>query len=55
MEDLDKLPYLNNFLREVLRVYAVVPVDGREAAIDTVIPVGENFTDVHGVVQNGIQ
>lgn len=55
MEDLDKIPYLNNFVREVLRVYAVVPLTAREADCDIVVPVGESYTDIHGVVQHGIQ
>lgn len=55
MDELDKLSYLNNFVREVLRVYAVVPLGGREAARDTVIPVGESFTDVHGIARTEIR
>ncbi|KAG8736241.1 hypothetical protein FRC11_002747, partial [Ceratobasidium sp. 423] len=55
MDELDSLNYLHNFVREVLRVYAVVPLSGREVAHDTVIPVGESFKDSHGVVQTGIR
>ncbi|CAE6439362.1 unnamed protein product [Rhizoctonia solani] len=55
MEDLDKLSYLNNFVREVSRVYAVVPMTAREADCDAIIPVGESYTDIHGNLQNGIR
>ncbi|CAE6439371.1 unnamed protein product [Rhizoctonia solani] len=55
MDELDSLSYLNNFVREVLRVYAVVPFTGREVAHDTVIPVGESFTDSRGGIQAGIR
>ncbi|CEL63636.1 putative cytochrome P450 311a1 OS=Drosophila melanogaster GN=Cyp311a1 PE=2 SV=1 [Rhizoctonia solani AG-1 IB] len=55
MDQLDSLGYLNNFVREVLRIYAVVPMSGREVAHDTVIPVGESFTDLTGTVQTGIR
>ncbi|KEP47409.1 cytochrome P450 family protein [Rhizoctonia solani 123E] len=55
MEDLDKIPYLNNFIREALRVYAVVPMTAREADCDTVIPVGESYTDIYGNIQHGIR
>ncbi|CAE6422736.1 unnamed protein product [Rhizoctonia solani] len=55
MDELDSLSYLHDFVREVLRVYAVVPLSGREVAQDTVIPVGESFTDSRGVVQSGIR
>ncbi|CAE6422749.1 unnamed protein product [Rhizoctonia solani] len=55
MEDLDKIPYLNNFVREVLRVYAVVPLTARDTDSDIVVPVGESYTDIHGTVQHGIR
>lgn len=54
MEELEKLSYLNNFVREVLRAYAVVPMTVRETACDTVVPVGEDYTDLNGVVRNEI-
>ncbi|CAE6524057.1 unnamed protein product [Rhizoctonia solani] len=54
MDAIDGLKYLHNFVREVLRVYAVVSMSDREVAHDTVIPVGENFTDTRGMVQTGI-
>ncbi|CAE6450061.1 unnamed protein product [Rhizoctonia solani] len=55
MEELDKIPYLDNFVREVLRVYAVAPMTSREADCNVVIPVGESYVDIHGTVQHGIR
>nr|QDJ74243.1 cytochrome P450-3 [Thanatephorus cucumeris] len=54
MDELDSLSYLDAFVREVLRVYAVVPTTGREVAQDTVIPVGESFRNSVGNPQMGI-
>lgn len=54
MDEIEKLSYLNNFVREVLRAYAVVPLTSREAGCDTVVPVGEGYTDLNGVVRNEI-
>ncbi|KAF8750444.1 cytochrome p450 [Rhizoctonia solani] len=55
MDELDSLSYLDSFVREVLRVYAVVPTTGREVAQDTVIPVGESFRNSTGDPQMGIR
>ncbi|KAF8595821.1 cytochrome P450, partial [Ceratobasidium sp. AG-I] len=55
MDELDKLPYLGAVLKETLRVFAPVPNVGREAAFDTVIPVGEAYKDRKGVLQTEIQ
>ncbi|CAE6439875.1 unnamed protein product [Rhizoctonia solani] len=55
MEELEKISYLDNFVREVLRVHAVVPLTSREADCDTVIPVGESYIDIHGNIQHGIR
>ncbi|KAG8743143.1 hypothetical protein FRC10_000360 [Ceratobasidium sp. 414] len=55
MADLDKLPYLDNVVRETLRVYPAVPNVGREAAVDAAIPVGESFKDRYGVNQTEIK
>ena len=49
MADLDKLPYLDNFVRECLRVYPAVPSTVREAAQDLTIPVSTSFKDRYGV------
>ncbi|KAF8595822.1 cytochrome P450 [Ceratobasidium sp. AG-I] len=55
MGELDKLPYLGAVLKETLRVFAPVPNVGREAAFDTVIPVGEPYKDRKGLLQTEIQ
>ncbi|KAG8686029.1 hypothetical protein FRC11_009638 [Ceratobasidium sp. 423] len=55
MDELDRLNYLHNFVREVLRAYAVLALTAREVAHDTVISVGESFTDLTGTVQTGIR
>jgi cytochrome P450 len=55
MTELDKLPYLNNVVRETLRVYPAAPNIGREAATDTVVPVGKSFKDRNGVSQMEIR
>ncbi|KAG8774413.1 hypothetical protein FRC12_001982 [Ceratobasidium sp. 428] len=54
MAELDKLPYLDKFLREVLRVYPAVPMVSRQAAQDSVIPVAEPYKDRYGVVRTEI-
>jgi len=38
--DITALPYLRHVLNEALRIYPVVPVDGRSAKVDTVLPEG---------------
>ncbi|KAG9084062.1 hypothetical protein FRC06_004250, partial [Ceratobasidium sp. 370] len=55
MAELDKLPYLENFVREVLRVYAVGPMVTRQAAQDAVIPVAQSYKDRYGIVQKEIR
>jgi cytochrome P450 len=55
MTALDKLPYLDNVVRETLRVYPAVPNVGREAASDAVILVRESFVDRTGVSQTEIR
>ncbi|CAE7112068.1 unnamed protein product [Rhizoctonia solani] len=55
IDELGSLIYLQNFVREVLRVYAVIGMAARQVAHDTVIPVGENFTDLRGMIQTGIR
>ncbi|KAH7338597.1 cytochrome P450 [Rhizoctonia solani] len=55
IDELESLSYLHNFVREVLRVYAVIAMASRQVAHDTVIPVGEGFTDLRGSIQTGIR
>lgn len=55
MGELDTLSYLDAVVKETLRVFAPVPNVGREAAFDTVIPVGEAYKDRKGVMQTEIK
>ena len=54
-ETLEKLPYLDNFVRETLRVYPAVAMVARQAAQDTVIPVADSYKDRYGVVRTEIR
>ncbi|CAE6474246.1 unnamed protein product [Rhizoctonia solani] len=54
MNDLDKLPYLDNFVKECLRVHPAVPSTVREAAHDVHIPVSKSFKNRYGVEQTHI-
>ncbi|KAG8722654.1 hypothetical protein FRC09_005904 [Ceratobasidium sp. 395] len=55
MAELEKLPYLDNVVRETLRVFPAVPVISRQATEDAVIPVGQSYKDRYGVTQNEIR
>ncbi|KAG9074358.1 hypothetical protein FS749_014094 [Ceratobasidium sp. UAMH 11750] len=55
MAELEKLPYLDNVVRETLRVFPAVPVISRQATEDAVIPVGQGYKDRYGVTQNEIK
>ena len=39
-EDLKKLPYLEQVVKEVLRLYPAIPMFPREASVDDVLPTG---------------
>ena len=54
MADLDKLPYLDNVVRECLRVHPAVPSTVREAAHDINIPVAKPFKNRYGIEQDSI-
>ncbi|QRW08852.1 cytochrome P450 family protein [Ceratobasidium sp. AG-Ba] len=55
MADLEKLPYLDKVVHEVLRVHPAAPMVARQAVQDAVIPVGESYKDVHGISHNEIR
>jgi cytochrome P450 len=40
LADINAMPYLRYVLNETLRIYPVVPLDGRTATVDTVLPEG---------------
>ncbi|KAI5822218.1 cytochrome P450 [Schizophyllum commune Tattone D] len=48
MDELNTLPYLDMFAKEVLRFYAPVPWGMRQAVKDDVVPLAKPFMDVHG-------
>lgn len=48
MDDLMALPYLENVIRETLRVHAAVHSTIRIAGKDDVIPVAEPYKDIYG-------
>ena len=50
LDELNSLPYLENFVKEVLRFYAPVPWTARAAIRDDVVPLEEPFTDKKGLV-----
>ncbi|KEP46042.1 cytochrome P450 family protein, partial [Rhizoctonia solani 123E] len=54
MTELDKLPYLDHFVRECMRVHSPVPNVPREATHDVQIPVSKSYKDKHGVERNYI-
>lgn len=54
MNDLDKLPYLDKFVKECLRVHPAVPSTVREAAHEVHIPVSKSFKNRYGVEQTHI-
>ncbi|CAE7156988.1 unnamed protein product [Rhizoctonia solani] len=54
MAELDKLPYLDHFIRECLRVHSPVPNVPREATQDVQIPVSKSYKDKYGVERDHI-
>ncbi|KAF8206821.1 cytochrome P450 [Mycena galopus ATCC 62051] len=50
MDELNALPYLDNVVRETLRVYAPVPATSRIALRSDVVPLATPVTDVKGRV-----
>ncbi|KAG8722655.1 hypothetical protein FRC09_005905 [Ceratobasidium sp. 395] len=55
MVELEKLTYLDNVIRETLRLYPAVPMVSRMAFEDAVIPVGQPYKDRYGVTQSEIR
>ncbi|KAF8604786.1 cytochrome P450 [Ceratobasidium sp. AG-I] len=54
MSELDKLPYLDNVVRECLRLHPAVPSSVREAACNIQVPVSKIFKDRCGVEHSHI-
>jgi cytochrome P450 len=55
MEELQALPYLDMFVKEVLRHHCPVPMTIRVATEDDVIPCGTPYTDKSGVQRDHIR
>ncbi|KAJ7137572.1 cytochrome P450 [Mycena crocata] len=55
MDELDSLPYLECVVREVLRLYAPVPVTSRMATRDDILPLATPVTDANGTVHESIR
>lgn len=55
MDELNALPYLDNVIREILRLRPAAPKTGRVAMQNCIIPVNEPFTDRKGRVQTEIK
>lgn len=54
MEELNALPYLNQVVHELLRLYPPVTILVREAKKDDVIPLDEPLIDKYGKVHHEI-
>lgn len=55
MDDLMALPYLDNVLRETLRVHPPVTNSIRQATKDDFIPLSKPYTDIYGEVHQFVQ
>ena len=55
MDELNEMTYLDQFIREVLRLYAPVSQTDRVAKEDAVVRVGEPYVDRHGVTRHEIK
>ncbi|CCM05373.1 uncharacterized protein FIBRA_07589 [Fibroporia radiculosa] len=54
MDELSALPYLDAVVREVLRLYAPVPIALRTAVRDDVLPLQTPWTDIYGQQHDSI-
>lgn len=55
MDQLASLGYLDNFIREVLRVHPAIQMVPREATRDDVLPLESPVTDTNGVVHSQLR
>ncbi|VDB91499.1 unnamed protein product [Peniophora sp. CBMAI 1063] len=53
-EVLNSLPYLERFVREVMRLHSPVTSASRVATKDDVIPTADDWVDIHGVKRSGV-
>jgi cytochrome P450 len=54
MEELNALPYLENVVREALRVHTPLVSVRRQALVDDVLPLSIPYTDLNGVIHESI-
>ncbi|KAJ7617357.1 cytochrome P450 [Roridomyces roridus] len=54
LDALNGLPYLEKFVREVMRVYGPVAFTNRVATRDDIIPLGTPYTDTRGVKHDSV-
>uniref|UniRef100_A0A0W0G9B1 Cytochrome p450 n=2 Tax=Moniliophthora roreri TaxID=221103 RepID=A0A0W0G9B1_MONRR len=55
MDELNGLPYLDKFVREVLRLYPPVPSTTRVAVKDDIIPLGEGYVGKDGKTKDHVR
>ena len=55
MEELNSIPYLDYFVREVLRYHSIIVGTVRVASQDDVVPLDMPFSDKYGKVHDRIQ
>ncbi|KAK7031142.1 hypothetical protein VNI00_013750 [Paramarasmius palmivorus] len=55
MDELSALPYLDKFVREVLRLYPPVPATSREAVKDDMVPLNEGYIGKDGKMKDHVQ